>query len=242
MDSMLEPDYQPAWDAWQKDQTPVGNAAFLKAINPIVEKGVRYYAGNDPLASSQGKLLALEAAKKYDPSKARLQSHILSHMQGLKRIDRDLHAVVSVPERILHDSAKLREFTQELTDRFGREPTDDEIMDNYGISRARLAKIRSYQPGMSTGQAEAINPEEGGIASKLPGDTTSEDLWLDIVYQDLGTTDKKILEYTLGLNGQPKLSNQEIAAKLGRSPGAITQRKVRIQQLLDQEQQLSPFI
>lgn len=241
MDSMLEPDYQPAWDSWQKDQSPAGNAAFLKAIDPIVAKGVKYYAGDDPLASSQGKLLALEAAKKYDPTKARLQSHILSHMQGLKRIDRDLHAVINVPERILHDSTKLREYNQELTDELGREPTDDELADRYGISKARLAKIRAFQPGLTTGQAEMINPEEGGIASRLPGDTSNEDLWLDIVYQDLGTLDKKIMEYTLGLNGQPKLSNQEIAAKLGRSPGAITQRKVRIQQLLDQEQELSPF-
>ena len=242
MESMLEPDYQPAWDSWQKDQSPAGNAAFLKAIDPIVSKGVKYYAGGDPLASSRGKLLALEAAKKYDPSKARLQSHILSHMQGLKRIDRDLHAVISVPERILQDSTKLREYNQELSDELGREPTDEELMDRYGISKARLAKIRTYQPGLSTGQAEAVNPEEGGVASRLPGDTRNEDLWLDIVYQDLGTTDKKILEYSLGLNGQPKLSNQEIAAKLGRSPGAITQRKVRIQQLLDQEQDLSPFL
>jgi len=239
---MLEPDYQPAWDNWQKDQTPAGNAAFLQAINPIVEKGVKYYAGGDPLASSRGKLLALEAAKKYDPTKARLQSHVLSHMQGLKRIDRDLHAVISVPERITQDSSRLREYTQELTDQLGREPTDDELADTYGFSKARLAKIRKYQPGMATGQAEMINPEEGGVASKLPGDTTNEDLWLDIVYQDLGAMDKKILEYSLGLNGQPKLSNQEIAAKLGRSPGAITQRKMRIQELLDQEQQLSPFL
>jgi IS30 family transposase len=50
------------------------------------------------------------------------------------------------------------------------------------------------------------------------------------------------MELTLGMFGNKKHSNAEIAQKLGRSPGAITQRKIKIQQLLDQEYELSPFI
>jgi IS30 family transposase len=50
------------------------------------------------------------------------------------------------------------------------------------------------------------------------------------------------MELSLGMRGQSKASNQEIARKLNRSPGAITQRKIKIQQLLNQEQDLSPFI
>ena len=63
-----------------------------------------------------------------------------------------------------------------------------------------------------------------------------------MVYQGLSPLDQRVMELTLGMRGNKKLSNQEIAAKLNRSPGAITQRKTKIQQLLDQEQKLSPFI
>ena len=50
------------------------------------------------------------------------------------------------------------------------------------------------------------------------------------------------MEWSLGLHGREKLSNKEIANKLLRSPGAISQRKAKIQQLLRQEETLSPFM
>jgi hypothetical protein len=52
---------------------------------------------------------------------------------------------------------------------------------------------------------------------------------------------QKIMEHSLGLHGQPRLPNHEIAKLLRLSPGAISQRKARIQQTLDKESELSPF-
>jgi hypothetical protein len=95
---------------------------------------------------------------------------------------------------------------------------------------------------MTTGRAATIDPEQGGIASHLPGSRDASDAWVSIVYNDLPTIDQKIMEYTLGLHGHKKLNNQEIAKKLNRSPGSISQRKVKIQQILDQESDLSPFV
>tara|TARA_R110002051_G_scaffold61354_1_gene112415 strand:+ start:29125 stop:29862 length:738 start_codon:yes stop_codon:yes gene_type:complete len=240
--SYLEDAYRPAYEAWQSDQTPKGNAEFLQAIDPIVQKGVKMYGGGSPLSASQGRLAALDAARKYDPGRSRLQSHLLNQMQSLRRTTRKQQAVMRVPERVLLESQRLKEYTQEITDNVGREPTDAELSDKLGISLDRLSKIRQYQPGMSTGQADAIDPMQGGVASRRPGNYDAENMWLQVVYQDLGDMDKKIMEYSLGMNGHKKLSNQEVAKKLNRSPGAISQRKIRIQKLLDQEQDLSPFI
>jgi len=242
MNSYLEDEYKPAYEQWKQNQTPEGNAAMLKALHPLVQKGIQMYGSDSPLAASRGRLLALEAVQKYDPSRARLQSHVLNHMQGLRRINRQQSEVLAVPERVLLEGQKLNEYTQELTDELGREPTDMELSDRYGLNPERIKKVRSYKPGFTTGQLEEMNPLTGSIAGKIPGQHQAQDLWVQIVYQDLNPLDQKILEYSLGLNGQKKLSNQEIASKLNRSPGAITQRKARIQQLLDQEQQLSPFI
>ena len=79
-------------------------------------------------------------------------------------------------------------------------------------------------------------------ASRLPNQQEMENYWTEIVYQYLGPVDQNIMEMALGMHGQKKLSNLEIAKKLNRSPGAITQRKVRIQDLLNQESDFSPFI
>jgi len=242
MDDYLEDDYRPAYETWQQNQTPEGNATFLREIDPIVQKGIQLYGSGSPLAASKGRLLALQAARKYNPQRSRLQSHMLTQMQGLRRLQRKQHQVIRVPERVLLENQRLQESTQELTDGLGREPTDNELADKLGLSLARIAKIRQYQPGMSSGQAAARDPEGGGVASRLPGRQPAEQLWLDIVYDDLGPLDQKIMELSLGMHGQTPVSNQEIARRLSRSPGAISQRKIRIQQLLDQEQDLSPFL
>lgn len=239
----LEDEYRPAYETWQQNQTPEGNAAFLHAINPVVQKGIQMYGGDSPLSASRGRLMALDAMRKYDPKRSRLQSHLLNQMQGLRRVSQQQHNVLRVPERILLESQRLRTYQQELSDELGREPSDAELSDRLGVSPQRLAKIRTYQPGMTSGQVEAIDPLSGGAAGRLPGShSEASDLWVQVVHQDLNPIDQKILEMSLGLNGQPKRSNQEIAKALGRSPGAITQRKVRIQSLLNQEQELSPFI
>jgi len=163
-------------------------------------------------------------------------------MQGLRRITQQQSQIVKAPERVLLESQKLREYQQELSDELGRDPTDAELTDKLGISMSRLSKIRKYQPGMTSGQVEELDPMSGGAAGRLPNQRDAADLWAEIVYQDLNPMDQRIMELSLGMRGQQKLSNQEIARKLNRSPGAITQRKIRIQQLLDQEQDLSPFI
>lgn len=238
----LEDEYKPAYESWKASQTPESNLTMLQAIDPIVQKGVKMYGGDSPLAASRGRLLALDAIRKYDPTRSRLQSHLLNQMQGLRRITQQQSQVIRAPERVLLDSQRLRESQQELTDELGREPTDAELTDKLGVSMSRLAKIRKYQPGVSSGQIEELDPMSGGVAGSLPNRRDAENLWADIVYQDLSPIDQKIMEFSLGMRGQKKLSNQEIAQKLGRSPGAITQRKVKIQQLLDQEQDLSPFI
>jgi len=239
----LEDEYRPAYETWQQNQTPEGNAAFLQAINPVVQKGIQMYGSDSPLSASRGRLMALDAMRKYDPRRSRLQSHLLNQMQGLRRVTQKQHNVLRVPEKILLESQRLRTYQQELSDELGREPSDAELSDRLGLSPQRLAKIRTYQPGMTSGQMEEIDPLSGGTAGRLPGShNEASDLWVQIVYQDLSPMDQKILEMSLGLNGQSKRSNQEIAKALGRSPGAITQRKARIQTLLNQEQDLSPFI
>ena len=44
---------------------------------------------------------------------------------------------------------------------------------------------------------------------------------------------QSILEHTAGLHGRPILSNQELAAKLRLSPGAVSQRKAKIQEKIE---------
>ena len=71
-------------------------------------------------------------------------------------------------------------------------------------------------------------------ASTIPGQTTGSDAWVEFVYGDLNPTDQFVMERAMGLHGHQTIPAQQIAKHLGITPGAISQRMSRIQQLLDQ--------
>jgi DNA-directed RNA polymerase specialized sigma subunit len=236
----LEPEYREAYEAWEQDQTPTGNAAILGAIDPVVRKGTSMYGGVSPLTRSRGRKLALEGLRTYDRSRSRLQSHLINQLKGLQRISKQQHEVVHAPERVLLDRFKLQRYEQELMDTLGRDGTDAELADQSGFSLKRIKHIRGWQPGMTSSQLEDISPNLAG--GQFVGGVSSQAAWLEVVYDSLAPMDQKIMEFSMGLHGRKELSNQEIAKKLKRTPGAISQRKKKIQEIIRQEEDLSPFI
>lgn len=239
MNDYLEDEFREPFQAWKANPTPAANAQILTTLHPVIEKGVKTHVGDsNPLLISRARKLTLNGLRSYDPARSRLQTHLFNQYQGLKRISRQQTQPIHIPERVQSDSYNLQNYTQELRDELGREPTDNELADRTGFSPRRMSKIRQYQPGMAEGNLEAVAP---GFSPGVQSNGKLRDMWIQIVYDDLSAIDQKILEHTLGMHGQPMLSNQDLARRLGRSPGAISQRKARIQQLLDQEDSLSPF-
>ena len=236
----LEPEYRDAYDTWSQDQTPAANSAILGVIDPIVSKGVSMYGGNSPLSRSRGRKLALEGLGTYDRKRSRLQSHLINQLKGLQRIARQQQEVVHAPERVLLDKMKLQRYEQDFLDEVGRDATDDELANQSGFSLRRIKHIRKWQPGMTSGQLTDISPNLSG--GQFGRDEKSQGAWLEVVYDSLSPLDQKIMELSLGLHGRKPLSNQEIAKKLRRTPGAVSQRKKKIQEIIREEEGLSPFI
>ena len=237
MDLKIEPDYKDAFDTWKADPSPAGNATFLKALDTDIDKAIRTHVGEpNPLTRSRAKLMALDGMKKYDPTRSRIRTHLHTQLQGLKRYNAKQRQILKVPERIMLDRRNMDSMRQELEDELGREPTDDELARRTGFSRRRLKRIRSYEPGANTGLLSAVS--ENGFDPAVQSDS---DVWLQTIYDDLSPMDQKVFEWTLGWNGHRSLSNQEIARKLGRSPGAISQRKLQIQKLIDAEADVSAY-
>ena len=194
----------------------------------------------NPISTSQARKLTLQAVKTYDPMKAKLSTHVHNHLQGLRRMTRNQTAGVRVPERIALDHGFMMRSIAEMEDELGREPTTDELADYTRLSRKRIAHLRKFQPGVAQGTLTASG--EAGQAGWNPAvQQPQSDAWLRLVHSDLDSTNQKILEWTFGLYNSPQLSNQEIARRLKLTPGAVSQRKAKIQQILDQEQDLSVF-
>lgn len=237
---MLEDDLRPAYTEWKAKPGPETNAAMLKALHPTIEGAIRTHVGGpNPLLVSRARVMTLQGLKSYDPKRGRLKSHLYNHLLGLKRANRQQTTVLKVPEKVQLDKYHLAQAEAELAATLGREPTDAQLADHTGFSPARMAKVRAYQSGLSEGYLDdATQGQAFGGARSL---AQHKSHWPEIVYDGLDDYHRKIMEHAFGLNGRRPLANHEIARRMNRSPGAISQAKARIQKLLDEEHELSPF-
>ncbi len=241
---MLEDNLREPYTAWKTSPGPVANAAMLKALQPTIDGAIQTHVGkSNPLLVSRARVLALQGMSGYDPKRGRLQSFMYNHLLALKRANQQQTQILKVPERIALDRGHLHRAEAELQATLGREPTDDEISDHTGFSGSRIAKVRSFQSGVSEGRLEDLESAGTGYTSsgsRLPV-APERTKWADIIYDELPVTHKKVMELGWGLNGRKPMRGQEIAQKLKLSPGRISQIAKDIQTKLDEEHELSPF-
>lgn len=235
-DTKLEPELQSTYQNWKTSATPETRAAMLQGIRPITDRALSMYgASGNPYAAGQAKVLALQALHTYDPARGSLRTHLLTNLQRLQRVTGQSDQIISVPERLALNRKHLLEATNELRDNLGRDPDDIEIANHTGMSMAQLQRVRRTAAGMNTG---SLLDEEGDTyspASTIPGVNHLNDVWTQLIYHDLGTMDRQILAHSLGLFGHAQKTTGELAKMLHLTPGAISQRKSKIQQLLDQQ-------
>lgn len=241
----LEPEFHEVYGMWQRNKTPEANDAMLKALNPIIDNAVKTYGGSDrnPVIRSKAKKIVIDALPNYDPANTKLKTYVFNHLQGLKRFSMQQGQIISIPEQVQLDYVNLKKKEDELREDLGRDPSDNELADATFLSPKRIAYVRNLrmpssegtilQPLMNSDSGDFNDPHVVNRASK--GDLSA---WHSFVYDSLGDTDKVIMEHSFGLNGKKVLSNQQIAAKLGVTPAAISLRKSRIQQELDKRETL----
>lgn len=243
-ENRLEEDFAPEYTAWSAAPTPETTGALLRKLHPTIQKGISMNAGGDssPNTLGQARRLTLSAIRTYDPSKAKLSTHVINNLQGLRRYTRQRQQVLRVPEQVSLSRAHLLRTTADLEERLGREPTDEELGDYTGWSPKRLEKIRAAVMPASEGLFQGSGGEDEAAydpATYQPGvEDQRHRMVLGTVYAGLNPVNRKIFEWTLGWNGNPTLQNQEIAKRLSLSPGAISQRKTAIQAMLQEAAQL----
>jgi DNA-directed RNA polymerase specialized sigma subunit len=245
--SYLEPNFAPHYNAWKQNPTPETTGNLLRAVDPVINEAIRTYGGSaakSPTLKGKARKLTISTLGSYDPTRAKLRTHLLSQLQGLRRISAQEEQILNIPEQVLLDLGGLRESENRLRDRLGRDPSDMELADHTGLSRKRINYLRTMRPSFSEGRLVRVDDE--GTSMNMPAveqtaPTGALQAWHDFVYHDLDPIDQQIMEYTLGMHGKPQLSNQDVARLLRLSPGAISQRKARIQSKLDQHQATGLF-
>lgn len=225
--SRLEDEYAPLYEQWRADPSPQNNTAMLRAVRPVIDSAVRPLGGS-PALQGRAKQLVLSGLRSYDPQRASLRTHLMTQLQGLRRIAGQQAQPLRIPERVVLDNMRLSRAHAELADSLYRDPTDDELADFTGMSVRRIGRLRQQARPVAESAATMVD-EEGNENTPGVQHDTPQAILAEYVRSELNPQDQLLLDHATGHNGQAKLSGRELAAKLGVTPSAVSQRLARIQ-------------
>jgi DNA-directed RNA polymerase specialized sigma subunit len=216
---------EPAIQRYQKgDKQAAGE--ILKELDPTIAKAISAYAGGDQAYKTQARLLALEAAKSYDPSKgANLSTHVYGNLRRLQRISAQRGNLTRIPENAALERSQIQRAMREWQADHGVEPTTEDLANVTGLSRKRIDAVMNNKPVVPDSM---VQTPEGENLVAAPDNQRALDLYNHAIYDELDATDKRIYEWTTGYGKGTKLPSVEIAKRLNISPAAVSQRLNKI--------------
>lgn len=216
-----------AYARWRADPTPANMNAVLDDLSTTINAEIQRFSGPKPLLKSRARALAVKAVRTYDPaSGAKLRSWVTTQLMPLSRYNNVLKPVYA-PEDVARKAYAVSAARASFLDEHGRDPTDEELADEIGISVKRLRGIAGRVPAIIN-EPDA-DPESDDAAQELAVYTSNpvRDAQ-DAVYASLDSRDKAIFDGRTGLHGAKAMSGKALADMLHVSPAFVSQRAADI--------------
>jgi len=210
---------------------------MIKANLRLVVKIAHDYEGFGlPLLDliSEGNIGLMKAVERFDPSKGGKLSTYGSWWikQSIKRALANQSKTIRLPVHLVDKISKMRRIAMKLQEEFGREPTDEELAEELGISVSRVAQMRTaaIRPASldapigdddSNHFSEVVQDE----AAQTPYEELEEKTVTRMLQEMVKTLDQReatILRYRFGLDGGSEKTLEEVGEKFG-----VTRERVR---------------
>ncbi len=210
---------------------------MIKANLRLVVKIARDYEGIGlPLLDliSEGNIGLMKAVERFDPAKGGKLSTYGSWWikQSIKRALANQSKTIRLPVHLVDKISKMRRTAMRLQEELGREPTDEELGEELGItasrvSQMRMAAIRPASLDAPIGDEDSNNFAE--VVQDESADTPYEQLeektvtrMLQEMVKTLDPREATILKARFGLDGGPQKTLEEVGQKFG-----VTRERVR---------------
>lgn len=215
------------WHKWKESgETPEAAEPMLSALQPLIYSyGVRGYVNRVPIAEEVLKQkavsLTLKALRKYDPSKAQINTHLGRQLQSMKRFVSARQNLTRITEKRVGLYGGYNRAMVRLRDKLEREPTLTELADEMQVPEKTLSKF-------------LVEMKDDVIASSNKDDPFLEEtpqvrLVLQLVRFSLKPDEQIVLDYLTGWGTRPKIeSTGEIARREGWSDSKVSNIKKKI--------------
>jgi len=205
---------------------------LLFSLKPIINSQVAKFRTSGlpvPAIELEGIRLTAKALETYDPSKAQLNTHVINNLKKLSRFVTSYQNIGHIPEPRALIIGKYNTLFENLTSDLGREPSVTELSDSMQISPAEIERLQ-IELRKDLSLDKSTDDDEVGFymfARSEDMDPRKKEI-IDFVYFDADDIDKKILEYTFGIGGAPKLKYTEVAQRLSISDNNLKRRKRKL--------------
>src|SRR6202048_2199312 len=183
---------------------------------------------------SEGNIGLMKAVERFDPAKGgKLSTYGAWWIkQSIKRALANQSKTIRLPVHLIDKIYKLYRASLTMSEELGREPTDEELSEEIGISSAKLSRLKtvSIRPASldapisdddSTAFGEIVGDEEAQTPFELFRDKNMRDELSELL-EVLDDREGKIIFQRFGLDGgKPKIL-EEIGKKFG-----VTRERIR---------------
>jgi RNA polymerase primary sigma factor len=183
---------------------------------------------------SEGNIGLMKAVERFDTDKGgKLSTYAAWWIkQSIKRALANQSKTIRLPVHMVDKIARMRRTAMEMAEHLGREPNDDELAREMGMSVSKIAHIKSVSVRPTSLDAP-VGDEDGSCFGELVGDESGVspvDMLQDKALRKelstlLGMLDEReadIIRLRYGLNGEPERTLEEVGERFN-----ITRERVR---------------